>query len=238
MPAKLYVVQGSHPCMTVARALELKGIQFKRVELPELGHIPHQRLRFGGSSVPSVRFEDGAKELGSRRILRVLDERVPEPPLLPADPDRRARVLELEEWGDDFQGVPRRLIFWGLQNQPSAFPSYTEGSRWRLPAPAYRLAGPSVARMVMRVHDASDETTRADLAALPGHLQRIRAALDEGVLGGDPPNAADLQLAPSVCLLTTLEDVRPLVEEHGLRGWASGLFPDVTGRMPAGTYPI
>jgi glutathione S-transferase len=92
--------------------------------------------------------------------------------------------------------------------------------------------------MVMRVHSASDETTRRDLDALPGQLARIRAAIDEGVLGGDPPNAADLQLAPSVRLLMTLDDVRPLVEEHGLADWATRLFPDVEGRMPAGTYPV
>jgi glutathione S-transferase len=237
VPAKLYVVHGSHPCMTVARAMELKGIPYKRVELPELVHIAHQRARFGGRSVPSVRFDDGAKEIGSRPLLRLLDERVPEPPLLPADPDLRARVLELEEWGDDFQGVPRRLIFWGLRRQPSAFPSYTEGSRWRLPDAVARTVGPGAARMIMRVHGASDETTRADIQALPEQLARIQAAIDDGVLGGDPPNAADLQLAPSVRLLLTLEDVEPLVPV-GVAAWARGLFSDVPGRMPAGTYPV
>ena len=237
MPAKLYVVHGSHPCMTVARALELKGIPYKQVELPELVHIAHQRLRFGGRSVPSVRFEDGSKALGSRPILRLLDARVPDPPLLPDDPEQRARVLELEEWGDEFQGVPRRLIFWGLQREPSAFPSYTEGSRWRLPAPMYRVAGPPVARMVMGVHGASDETTRADIEALPGHLERIERALADGVIGSEQPNAADLQIAPSVGLLLTLEDVRPLVERGCAADWARGLFPAIPGKLPAGTFP-
>ena len=239
MPAKLYVVQGSHPCMTVARALELKGIPYKTVELPELVHIPIQRRRFGGSTVPGVRFEDGGKAQGSREILRVLDERVPEPPLLPADPDRRARVEELERWGDEeLQGVARRLVFWGLKKAPVAFPSYTEGSRWRVPAPVARAVGPHVATMVMRVHTASDETTRADLDALPGHIARIEEALEAGTLGGDPPNAADLQLAPSVRLLMTCEDIAPLVEAGRAGTWARGLFPDVPGRLPAGTLPI
>jgi glutathione S-transferase len=237
VPAKLYVVHGSHPCMTVARAMELKGIPYKQVELPELVHIAHQRARFGGRSVPAVKFEDGAKEIGSRPLMRLLDERVPDPPLLPSDPDLRARVLELEEWGDDFQGVPRRLIFWGLQRQPSAFPSYTEGSRFKLPAAVSQRVGPGAARMVARVHKATDETTRADLEALPEQLGRIQSAIDDGVLGGDPPNAADLQLAPSVGLLMTLEDVESTVPA-GVAAWARGLFPDIQGRMPAGTYPV
>ncbi|MEA2353733.1 MAG: glutathione S-transferase [Thermoleophilaceae bacterium] len=224
--------------MTVARAMELKGIPYKRVELPELAHIPHQKLRFGGSSVPAVRFEDGTKEIGSRPLMRLLDQRVPDPPLVPSDPARRARVLELEDWGDDFQGVPRRLIFWGLQRTPAAFPSYTEGSRWRAPAPIARAVGPGVAKRVMKVHGASDDTTRADLDALPGNLAKIRQALDEGVIGGDPPNAADLQIAPSVRLLLTLDDVVPLVEQAGVADWARGLFPDYGGKMPAGTYPL
>ncbi|MEA2367959.1 MAG: glutathione S-transferase, partial [Thermoleophilaceae bacterium] len=72
----------------------------------------------------------------------------------------------------------------------------------------------------------------------PGNLAKIRQALDEGVIGGDPPNAADLQIAPSVRLLLTLDDVVPLVEQAGVADWARGLFPDYGGKMPAGTYPL
>jgi glutathione S-transferase len=89
----------------------------------------------------------------------------------------------------------------------------------------------------MGVHDASDETTRADIEALPGHLERIEGALADGVIGGELPNAADLQIAPSVGLLLTLEDVRPLVEHGRAADWARGLFPAIAGRLPAGTLP-
>ena len=30
----LYVVHGSHPCAAVERALELKGLAYRRIELP------------------------------------------------------------------------------------------------------------------------------------------------------------------------------------------------------------
>ena len=33
MPAKLYVVHGSHPCATVQRALDMKAVPYKVVEL-------------------------------------------------------------------------------------------------------------------------------------------------------------------------------------------------------------
>ena len=99
MPAKLYIVHGSHPSAAVAKALELKGVPFKVVELPELAHIPLQRMRFGGRTVPALRFEDGEKVQGSTEILRRLDVRAPKPRLFPEDAERRARVEELERWG-------------------------------------------------------------------------------------------------------------------------------------------
>lgn len=235
MPAKLYLVHGSHPSLAVARAMELKGIAYKPVELPELVHIPHQRLRFGTSRVPAVLFEDGTKAHGSRELMRVLDQRVPEPPLLPADPEERERVEELERWGDEvLQPVPRRLVFEGLRRRPDAIPGYSEGSRFAMPGPVARVAGPLIARGVLRSHRASGYDPRTDLAQLPDHLARIERGFDDGTIGGDPPNAADLQLAPSVALLLTMDDVAPLVPER-VANWARRVAGDATGRMPAGT---
>jgi glutathione S-transferase len=172
---------------------------------------------------------------GSKAILRALDERVAEPRLLPRDPGERARVEELERWGDEvLQPVPRRLIFEGLRRRPDVIPGYSEGSRFAMPAPVARLLGPVVARGVLRVHNASGYDPAADLAAVPGHMARIEEALDTGVMGGDTPNAADLQIAPSVALLLTLEDAAPLVPER-VADWASRVAGPATGRMPAGT---
>ncbi|CAN5450062.1 hypothetical protein BH20ACT17_BH20ACT17_03100 [soil metagenome] len=51
------------------------------------------RLRFAQRTVPALRLDGGEKVQGSRAILRRLDELVPEPPLLPADPAARDAVL-------------------------------------------------------------------------------------------------------------------------------------------------
>lgn len=55
MPITLYVVHGSHPCAAVARALDMKRLRYRVVELPPPLHIPVQRARFGTRTVPSVR---------------------------------------------------------------------------------------------------------------------------------------------------------------------------------------
>jgi glutathione S-transferase len=97
----LYVVHGSHPCAAVERALELKGLRFRRIELPPPLHAPIQRVLFGARTVPAMKLDDGEKVSGSRAIMRRLDELAPEPALWPADGEQRARVERAEERGGE-----------------------------------------------------------------------------------------------------------------------------------------
>ncbi len=237
MDGRLYVVHGSHPCATVARALELKGISYKTIELPPPLHAPIQRLRFGERTVPALRL-NGEKLSGSRRILRRLEELRPDPPLYPADPELRRRVEEAEAWGDEtFQAIPRRMFWHGIKRNPGALVSYSETAKPRLPAAVVRLSAPVIARGAGRLNRATEDAVRADLAALPGHLDRIDGWIEEGVLGGEQLNAADLQIATTLRLLMTIEDVRPQIEDRPAGRLALRLFPDAEGRLPAGTLP-
>jgi glutathione S-transferase len=239
MALKLYVVHGSHPCATVIRALDLKGIPYDLVELPPPLHAAVQRMRFGARTVPAVRFDDGEKLSGSRAILDRLEELAPEPPLLPADPAARAAVLRAEEWGEEvFQPIARRILWSAVRRRPEAFASYSEGSRLpRFPVPVLRAAAPGIAAIEMRLHQADEGAVRADLRSLPGHLDRIDGWIGEGVLGGDTPNRADLQIAPSARLLMTVGDVRPLFDGRPVADLALRLFGDFPGKLPAGVYP-
>ena len=72
MPAKLYAIHGSHPSRAVARAMRMKGIDYKVVELVPPSQVVVQRLVFGGPTVPGVKFENGEKVQGSVPILRRL----------------------------------------------------------------------------------------------------------------------------------------------------------------------
>ena len=238
MPAKLYVVHGSHPCQTVARALELKGIAFTTVELPPPSHAPVMRVLFGRRTVPGIRFESGEKVSGSRAILRRLDELVPQPALLPADPDARARVVEAERWGDEVLQAAARRIFWPtLKANPGAAPSFSEGAKLPLPGAALKLAMPLVSGVELRLNHTSDAARAADLQALPTWLQRIDDWLADGTLGGEEPNAADLQIAPSLKLLMTMEDLRTIIAPRPCGAWAEKLFPGGGGHIPAGAIP-
>ncbi len=238
---KLYVVHSSHPCETVKRALALKGIPYKTVELLIPTQAPLQKLRFGVRTVPALKLDGGDKVSGSRAILRKLDELVPDPPLLPAGEAERRAVLDAERWGDEvLQAVVRRLVWAALKRRPDAIPSYQAASQQpRLPGPVVRLMAPSVIAIERWINGADDASVRADLTALPEQLDRVDGWIAAGVLGADSgrPNAADLQIGASLRLLSTIGDARPLLGGRPAATLATELFKDFPGDVPVGTYP-
>jgi glutathione S-transferase len=176
--------------------------------------------------------------VGSRTIMRRLDALAPEPPLLPASDDpAHARVLEAERWGDEvLQGVPRRIIDAAFLRCPAAMESYAGDAKLPLPAAMLRPALPLTARLMAIKNKARDEAARADLAGLPGQLDRIDAWIAEGLLGGERPNAADLQIGSTIRLLMSIGDVRPLIEARPAARLV-GYFPPMAGDIDAGVLP-
>lgn len=237
---RLYVIHSSHPCETVKKALALKGIPYKTVELLMPTQPVLQKLRFGTRTVPALKLDGGEKISGSRAILRRLDELVADPPLVPADGDARAAVLDAERWGDEvLQPAARRVVWSALKRRPDAIPSFQEASQLpRLPRPVVRLVAPAVVAIERAMNKAADETVRADLGALPAQLDRIDAWILDGTLAGaNAPNAADLQIASSVRLLSTIGDLRPLLAGRPCEALALALFEDFPGDVPAGALP-
>jgi len=237
---KLYVLPSSHPCAAVEAALKLKSIAYDRVTLLPLSQALIGPLRYGGTTVPGMRI-DGERLVGSRSIMRRLDALVPEPSLLPVPGDPSyARVLEAERWGDEvLQSVPRRLIDAAFVRRPTAMESYAADSELPLPRPLLRLAMPLTARLMAIKNKAHDESARADLAALPRQLDRIDGWIADGLLGGEQPNAADLQIGSTIRLLMSIGDVRPLIEGPPARPAArlTRYFPPMVGEVPPGVLP-
>ena len=235
--AKLYVVAASHPCFAVKRALELKGIAYKRVEWPPTFHVPMQRLRFGQGTVPGLKI-DGEKVIGSRAIMHRLDELQPEPPLYPAEPDARRRAEEADLWGDEvLQSLARRMSWWTLRKRPRAITTYGEDSQLPLPNFAAVASMPLIAPIEWRMNEVSDETIERDVEELPSHLDRVDAWIAEGTLGGEAPNAPDLQIGSSMAMLNTHRYLHPLLDGRPSLELAVRQFADFPGEMPAGTLP-
>jgi glutathione S-transferase len=230
MEAKLYVIPGSHPSRAAMLMLEHKGIPYKRVDLlPVIAKGVLKSLRFRGVTVPALKL-DGRRIQGSREIARELDRVKPDPPLFPADSEQRVAVEEAERWGDeDLQEPVRRILWNALRRDRSPLRSFSEGAKLGIPIGiAVRTAAPIVAAAA-RLNEATDESVRHDLAALPGMLQRIDAWVADGVLNGDQLNAADYQIAPSIRLAMTLDDLRPAIDGRPAGEMALRVVPDFPG---------
>jgi glutathione S-transferase len=235
MVAKLHVTAASHPCACAERALAVKGVAYRRVELPGLLHRPVQRLRYGRPTVPALTLADREKVIGSVAILRRLEELVPEPPLYPGDPDARARVEAAEDWGEQvLQGAVRRIVVALFRRYPRALLSYP--STFPIPRWLIRASAPAGMRVYGKLVGARDEAARSDLCALPGYLDQVDGLIAERTIGSDAPNAADLQIGSSVRQLGAIADLEPLLAGRPAVALRRH-FPPMVGHFPAGTVP-
>jgi len=233
MDIRLFTIPGSHPGWSARLMLEYKGIAYKRTDLlPVVSWGVLKALRFPGATVPAIKL-DGRRVQGSREIARELERIKPQPPLFPADPDRRAAVEEAERFGDmELQQPIRQILLRMWRKNTSPLGSYLEGARIGLPhGLAAKTAGPFIA-LDGRANEASDANVRDDISILPGLLQRVDDWIAEGVLGGEQLNAADFQIAPSLRLAMSLEDLRPAIENRPAGELALRVVPDYPGRTP------
>ena len=101
---------------------------------------------------------------------------------------------------------------------------------------AVKTGGPIVATAA-RLNGSTDANVRADLATLRSDLDRIDAWIADGVIGGPEPNAADFQLAPSIRLLMSFDDLRPFIESRPCGELANRIVPNFPGRTPS-VFPV
>ena len=159
---------------------------------------------------------------GSRQIARELERLQPEPPLFPADPEERAAVEEAERFGDEeLQPPMRQILWWAIKRDKAPLRSYSEGAKLGIPIGlAMKTAAPIVA-LSARFNEANDENVRADLPRCRGCWTGSTSWIAAGVLNGEQLNAADFQIAPSLGLAMTLEDLRPRSRAGRRARWRS-----------------
>ena len=234
MHATLFGLASSHPTLTAELMLRHKRIDHRRIDLmPGLHRVALRAMRFPGVTVPALRL-DGTRLQGTRTISRALDALVPSPPLFPSDPERRRAVEEAEAWGDEvFQPVPRRIVWNALKHDRSELATYLEGAKTGIPVGVAARLAPPVAALARRVNNATDENVRRDLDALPGLIDRVDELIERGVIGGSERNAADFQIATSVSLLLTMDDIRPMIEGRPAERLARELVPHQPGHTPS-----
>jgi glutathione S-transferase len=237
MTVVLYWMAISHPSQAARKMLDLKGVEYKAVDVLPLNQRVHLRLAgFRGGTVPALRL-DGQRVQGSRQIARVLDERWPDPPLFPRDPESRARVEQAERWGEEqLQPVPRRVFRFAAAQNPDLRRGVARAARMPAPGLVAAASKPAVAYYARTIEAdgrrATEAGVRADLAALPAMLDRVDRLMADGILTREPPNAATLQILATVRLLDAFEDLHDHVATHDCAAPARQLFADYPARLP------
>jgi glutathione S-transferase len=230
MRAKLVGVPGSHPVVSAELILRYKGVEFTRLDLPNMSHkVILPLMRYRGSTVPVLTI-DGRRVSGTMKIARALEALVPEPPLFPGDD--RATIEGAEAWADSvLQDGVRQLARYAIGKDPEAMASFLAGPLLGIPEGAVRRAVPVLRPVVSLQMRTSEDTAKACLQALPGQLDRVDALLAEGVIGGERPNAADFQIAPSVRLMLTFDQLRAHIANRPAGRHAHALVTDYSGRF-------
>jgi glutathione S-transferase len=236
MGIKLYGTKPSPPSHTARLMLERKSLEHKIIWLLPGLHPALLRTRgFRGGTVPAMKI-DGRKLQESREISRALEELKPEPPLFPSDPQQRLAVEKAERWGDEvLQDVPRRIVRWLSVHRPETRTMIAREIGVPFPRFAAWINAPSARYMANKVD--SDQEIQNAVAAVPEVLGHVDELIHEGVIGGEQPNAADLQIATSVRALLTVQDLRPAREGRPSADLAMRLVPEFGNDFPAGLLP-
>jgi glutathione S-transferase len=230
----LHVLPPSHPCMAVEAALARKGLAYQKVALTPGEHTAEMERVYGEghSTVPGL-LVDGRPVHGSRPIMATLEALAPEPALFPAP--IADDVREAERWGDvELQDLGRRLTWGALHFRPEALGTF--GGAEPLDGPGTDFAIRYV-RASWKYHKITAAILADDLAGLLAKLDHVEALARQGLIGGEAPTAADLQIGCTLRVLLTIGDLRPLIQGRTGERVARRWFPDYRGDVPAGAFP-
>jgi glutathione S-transferase len=158
----LHALPPSHPCMTVASALELKGLEYERIDFPHSERLERMQEIYGegNATVPGALI-DGEPIHGSRAILARLEQLEPEPTLFPSE-----EVREAERWGDEeLQDLGRCLPWGAMYFRPESMGTFAGPDGEPLDGPGTDFAIKFV-RATWRYHGITATRLHEDLAGL------------------------------------------------------------------------
>ena len=201
----LHVLPPSHPSRAAEEAIRFKGPDYEKVDLTPGEHNAAMEEIYGEgrTTVPGM-VVDGEPVHGSRAIMAKLEEIEPDPPLFPepiAD-----RVREAERWGDEeLQQLGRDLGWGALHFRPEAMGTMAGGE-------ALDPAGTDFAIRYVRAQlevprDHRRPARRGPRRAFPAKLDHVDELAAEGIIGGEQPNAADLQIGSTLRVLLIIGDL-------------------------------
>jgi glutathione S-transferase len=192
----LYHIQVSHYNEKARWALDFKHIPHVRRAPPPMMHTVWALAMTRRATFPVLAL-NGTRIGDSTRIIEALEERYPDPPLYPADPNDRARALALEEFFDEELGPHiRRAMFAELTRDRAAFAQAASPRGGRVENLIYKTTAPAAAPILRLRYGIKPETAETGREKTRAALDRISDELQpSGYLVGDSFSVADLTAA-------------------------------------------
>jgi glutathione S-transferase len=192
----LWQIKISHFSEKVRWALDYKGVEHERKSPPPGGHmlIALAKTRGKGKTFPLLQLE-GRTYGDSTEIIGALEERFPEPPLYPDDPDARRRALEFEDWFDEEVGPHPRLLGWHeiLRDPDAAEELLGSGLAGPIKRGGPVLRGAMGTFLQLRYGVKSEEAAEEARNRIRGAFDRIESELEgREYLVGEAFSVADL----------------------------------------------
>jgi len=197
----LWQLEISHYSEKARWALDHKEVAHRRRSpLPGMHIAIALGLTRGASKIFPILQLDGRTIADSTAVLAALEERYPDRPLYPADPEQRRRALALEDYFDEELGPHiRLLVFYELINEPEIFAQVASEA---VPGPlgkAKGLVGAYGRGYTSLRYGASGEaaavTAREGIVAALDRLDAELAAGNGEYLVGESFSVADLAAA-------------------------------------------
>jgi glutathione S-transferase len=197
----LWQLEISHYSEKVRWALDHKRIPHRRRSpLPGMHMAVALWLTRGDDKIFPILEMDGRTIGDSTAIIAALEQRYPDSPLYPADPEQRRRALELEDFFDEELGpYARQIVFYELIQEPAMFGVVASEAvpgvlgRARGPIGAYARAYTSLRFGANSAAGAA--TARVKIVAALDRLDAELAANGGEFLVGDSFSVADLAAA-------------------------------------------
>lgn len=197
----LWQIDISHFSEKARWALDYKGVDHvRRSPMPGVHMAIALWLSRGAKKTFPILQLDGRTIADSTAIVAALEERSPDRPLYPAEPEQRRRALELEDYFDEELGPHVRLLAWhDLINEPQLL---AEVAAQSAPGPLGKAKGltGAYARTFtsLRFGANSDEAAETARAKIVTAMDRLEAELEANggdFLVGDEFSVADLTAA-------------------------------------------
>jgi glutathione S-transferase len=233
---KLFQIPFSHNSVKVRRVLALKGLAYKRENINPV--LRRKLIRVSGQPLTPVLVDGDRAVSDSTAILLYLEERYPEPALLPEDPAQRTECLLLEDWADAaFMALTRRLAYWSYLSSGN---SLGELFFPRAPKTARRLSGPIAAAALRHRFGLSKDQAARDVpeARRVAKLAVERLAGRDFLVGGRL-SLADVTLATmSAPLQFTPREVREDAAVERLLDWDRKILEDEFTPLDPGRFAL